>query len=133
MATTTTSRPTIPLLLLDEGPATGLDSLAASVSIFGAGRFELLYATDLESLLHMSAELAGLDADAVIVVDADHHPEPKNLLATAADTGFPLVVVSNGRDDAIHDHALSVGAAAYLLSELPARQLVDRLGAIHTS
>lgn len=130
MATTTTSRPITPVLLLDEGRATSLDALAASLSIFGAGRFQLLYADDVDSLLRMSAELACLTADALVVVDADHDPHPKNLLATVADTGLPLVVVSDGRDDAIHDHALSVGAAAYLLSELPARELVDRLGAI---
>lgn len=129
MATTTMSRPTT-VLVLDEGEAHNLDALAASVSIFGAGRFALHYAPDLDSLLQMSAELAGLGAEAVVVVDADHDPHPKSLLAMAADAGFPLVVVSSGRDDAIHDHALSVGAAAYLLSELPARELVDRLAAI---
>jgi hypothetical protein len=125
------SRRTTPILLLDEGQATSLDALAASVSIFGAGRFELLYADDRDALLRMSAELTGLHAEALVVVDADHDPDPKNLLATAADTGFPLIVVSDGRDGAIHDHALSVGAAAYLLRELPARELVDRLGAIY--
>jgi hypothetical protein len=124
------SRPTVPLLLLDDGDAGSLDALAASISIFGAGRFSLHYAADLEALHQMTAELAGRQAEAVVVVDADRDPEPKHLLATAADTGFPLVVVSDGRDDAIHDHALSVGAAAYLLSELPARDLVERLGAL---
>ena len=130
MATATMSRPTTSVLLFDEGQPTSLDALAASVSIFGAGRFELLYASDLDSLRQMAAELAGANAEAVVVVDADYDPEPKDLLARAADMGFPLVVLSDGHDDAIHDHALSVGAADYLLSELPARVLVDRLGAI---
>ena len=130
MAIATVPRPTTSVLLFDEGQPTSLDALAASVSIFGAGRFELLYATDLESLRRMAGELADLRAEALVVVDADHDPEPKDLLATAAGMGIPLVVVSNGRDDAIHDHALSVGAAAYLLSELPARDLVARLSAI---
>jgi hypothetical protein len=130
MATATMSRPTTSVLLFDEGQPTSLDALAASVSIFGAGRFELLYASDLDSLRQMAGELAGVHAEALVVVDADYDPEPKDLLASAADMGFPLVVLSDGRDDAIHDHALSVGAAAYLLSELPARDLVDRLGAI---
>jgi len=124
------SRPTTSVLLFDEGQPTSLDALAASVSIFGAGRFELLYAADLDSLCQMAGELASAHADALVVVDADYDPRPKDLLARAADMGFPLVVLSDGRDDAIHDHALSVGAAAYLLSELPARDLVDRLGAI---
>jgi DNA-binding response OmpR family regulator len=130
MAIATVPRPTTPVVLLDEGQATSLDALAASVSIFGAGQFELLYAYDLESLRRMTGELASVHAEALIVVDADHDPAPKNLLATAAEAGFPLVVVSNGRDDTIHDHALSVGAAAYLLSELPARELVARLSAL---
>ena len=64
------------------------------------------------------------------MVDADYNAEPKDLLANAAGMGFPLVVLSDGRDDAIHGHALSVGAAAYLLSELPARALVDCLGSL---
>ena len=130
MAIATVPRPCTPVLLLDEGRATSLDALAASVSIFGAGQFELLYAPDLESLRRMTGELADLHAEALVVVDADDHPEPKNLLATAAEAGFPLVVVSNGREDTIHEHALSVGAAAYLLSELPARELVARLSAL---
>ena len=130
MTIETMSRPATSVLLLDEGQASSLDGLAASVSIFGAGRFELLYASDRDALRRMAGELASLNALALVVVDADHDPEPKDLLATAANVGLPLVVVSNGRDDAIHDHALSVGAAAYLLSELPARALVDHLEAI---
>jgi hypothetical protein len=130
MAVATVSRSCTPVLLLDEGQATSLDALAASVSIFGAGRFELLYAPDMDCLRRMSGELATLHADALVVVDADHDAEPKRLLAEAGDMGFPLVVVSDGRDEAIHGHALSVGAAAYLLSELPARELVARLGAL---
>ena len=130
MTIATVPRSCIPVLLLDEGQPTNLDALAASVSIFGAGRFELLYAADLESLRHMAGELASVHAEALVVVDADYDPEPKDLLANAAGMGFPLVVLSDGRDDAIHDHALSVGAAAYLLSELPARALVDCLGSL---
>jgi DNA-binding response OmpR family regulator len=118
------------VLLLDEGQGSSLDALAASVAIFGGDRFELLYAADLVSLRQMTEELAALDSPALVVVDADHDPEPKTLLVEVADTGFPLVVLSDGRSDAIHDHALSVGAAAYLLSALPARELVDRLAAI---
>ena len=120
----------IPVLLLDEGQPANLDALAASLSIFGAGRFELIYAADLDSLRQMAGELASAQAEAVVVVDADYDPQPKDLLAHAAGIGFPLVVLSDGRDDAIHDHALSVGAAAYLLSELPARALVDCLGSL---
>jgi len=130
MVNRTMSRPATPVLLYDEGQASSLDALAASVGIFAAGRFELLYASDLDSLRQMAGELAGAHAEALVVVDADYTAEPKDLLANAADMGFPLVVLSDGRDDAIHDHALSVGAAAYLLSELPARALVDRLEAL---
>jgi DNA-binding NarL/FixJ family response regulator len=130
MAVISDTRPSIPVLCLDEGQAESLDALAASVAIFGADRFELLYAPDRDTLRRMTDELATLHADALVVVDADHDPEPKSLLAEAADTGFPLVVLSDGRSDAIHDHALSVGAAAYLLSTLPAHDLVDRLAAL---
>lgn len=130
MPTATEPRPTTPVLLLDEGQATSLDALAASLSMFGAGQFELLYAHDLDALRRMTDALTSLHADALIVVDADHDPQPKNLLATAADLGFPLVVVSDGRDDAILDHALSVGAAAYLLGDLPAREVVASLGSL---
>ena len=42
------------------GSASSLDALAASVGIFGAGRFELLYASDLDSLRQMADELAGV-------------------------------------------------------------------------
>ena len=130
MAIATVPRSCIPVLLLDEGQPTNLDALAASVSLFGAGRFELLYAADLASLRQMAGELASVHAEALVVVDADYDPRPKDLLATAAGMGFPLVVLSDGRDNAIHDHALSVGAAAYLLSDLPARELVDCLGSL---
>ena len=130
MPTPTTSHSCTPLLVLDEGQASSLDALAASVSIFGAGRFQLVYAEDLDSLVRMTGELARRHVEALVVVDADHDPEPKDLLAIAAGTGFPLVVLSDGRDDVIHDHALSVGAAAYLVRGLPARELVDRLDAL---
>ena len=130
MAIGTMTRPTTSVLLFDEGQPSSLDALAASVSIFGAGRFELLYASDLDSLRRMAGELSSVHAEALVVVDADYDPQPKDLLAKAADMGFPLVVLSDGRDDDIHHHALSVGAAAYLLSGLPARDLVDRLGSI---
>ena len=130
MAIATEPHSCIPVLLLDEGQPANLDALAASLSIFGAGRFELMYAADLDSLRQMAGELASVEADAVVVVDADYDPQPKDLLASAAGMGFPLVVLSDGRNDAIHDHALSVGAAAYLLSELPARAMVDCLGSL---
>ncbi|MCA1842599.1 MAG: hypothetical protein LC792_05305, partial [Actinobacteria bacterium] len=77
------------VLLFDEGQPASLDALAASVSIFGAGRFELLYASDLDMLRQMAGELAGAHAEALVVVDADYDPEPKDLLAKAADMGFP--------------------------------------------
>jgi DNA-binding response OmpR family regulator len=130
MTALTTSRFCTQVLLLDEGYATSLDAVAASVALFGRGRLELLCAPDLPSLREMAGELAALDAPTVIVVDVDHDPEPKSVLAEAVEAGFPLAVLSDGRSDAIHDHALSVGAAAYLLSELPARELIARLAAI---
>jgi hypothetical protein len=118
------------VLALDEGQASSLDAVAASVALFGAGRLELLYAPDLGALRQMADELTAFGAPAVIVVDVDHDPEPKSVLAEAAGMGFPLAVLSDGRSDAIHDHALSVGADAYLLSELPARALVASLAAL---
>ena len=130
MATLTTSRFRTQVLLLDEGCATNLDAVAASVALFGRGRLELLCAPDLHSLRQMAGELAALQAPAVIVVDVDHDPAPKSVLAEAADAGFPVAVLSDGRNDAIHDHALSVGAAAYLLTPLPAQELVAHLEAL---
>jgi hypothetical protein len=40
------------------------------------------------------------------------------------------VVLSNGRDGAIADHAQSVGAAAYAPTSLPGRDLVDLLATL---
>jgi hypothetical protein len=118
------------VLLLDDEAATSLDALAASVAVFAPGRLELLYAADADALHRMAGELAALEADALIVVDVDNHPEPKHFLAVAADAGYPLVVLSNGRNGAIADHALSVGAAAYAPTSLPGRDLVDLLATL---
>lgn len=118
------------VLLLDEGHASSLDAVAASVALFGQGRLELICAPDLGTLRQMAGDLAAADARAVIVVDVDHDPAPKSVLAEAADAGLPLAVLSDGRSDAIHDHALSVGADAYLLTPLPAKELVANLEAL---
>ncbi len=125
-----TANPRIHVLLLDEGETTSLDALAVSVAIFGGDRFELIPVPDRDSLWSTADELAAADTSGVVVVDVDHHPEPKSVLAHAADTGFPLVVLSDGRRDAIADHALSVAAAAYLPTTLPAQELVAQLAAL---
>lgn len=132
MTVLTDSRNATQVLLLDEGHATSLDAVAASVALFGRGRLEILCAPDLGSLRQTARELAALHIPTVIVVDVDEHPAPKSILAEAAEAGFPLAVLSDGRDDAIHDHALSVGAAAYLLTPLPAQELVARLESLPT-
>jgi hypothetical protein len=90
MTLLTASRPVTQVLLLDEGYATSLDAVAASVALFGRGRLELICAPDLGSLREMARELAALNVPAVIVVDVDHQPEPKSVLAEAAEAGFPL-------------------------------------------
>ena len=115
------------VLLLDEVGSTSLDALAASVAIFGAARIEMIYAYDHDALHRMAGEMADIGATGIIVVDVDHDPQPKRFLATAAEAGYPLVVLSDGRNDAIQDHALSVGAAAYLPAALPAREMVGVL------
>ena len=125
-----TSDSRLHVLLLDEGDATSLDALAASVAIFGADRFELVPAPDCSTLWRTAAEFATSDAQAVVVVDVDRHPEPKSVLANVAEIGFPVVVVTDGHHDAIQDHALSVGAAAYLPTTMPARELVACLSAL---
>lgn len=119
------------VLLLDpeEQPA-GLDALAACVAMFGAHRFELLYAHDLDALYRMAGDLAAAGATAVVVVDVDHDPEPKSILAAAVEAGYPLAVLSDGRDDTIADHALAVAADAYVPLTLPARDLVDVLATV---
>lgn len=127
---TMTTLPRIPVLLLDEGQASRLDALATAVAIFGRDRFELVSADDRDSLRRMADHLADAGTAAVIVVDVDHHPEPKDALADVAEAGFPVVVVSDGRNDAIQDHALSVGAAAYVPTSLPAREIVSLLGTL---
>jgi len=121
------------VVFLDEGQATNLDGLALSVAIFGGGRFQLLCSPDRGTLRDTADQLARIDAVAAIVVDVDHHPEPKSVLADAANAGFPLVVLSDGRHEAIPDHALSVGAAAYLPTSLPGRELVAQLAALASS
>jgi DNA-binding NarL/FixJ family response regulator len=126
----TTPTPPIQALLLDEGDAASLDALATAVAIFGGGRFDLVYADDRDSLRYMADQLAAAGSSAVIVVDVDGHPQPKDLLAEVAEAGFPVAVVTDGRRDAIADHALSVGAAAYLPTSLPAQELVSLLGAL---
>lgn len=124
------SQPQPRVLLLDDGHAQNLDAVAASVALFGRGRLQLVCVPDLAFLHQMATELAASNAPAVIVVDVDHDPEPKSVLAEAADAGLPVAVLSDGRSDAIHDHALSVGAAAYLLTPLPAKELVATLEAL---
>lgn len=127
----TSAAPPCPqVLVLDEGEATTLDALAASAAIFGDQKLEFLYAPDRGSLRRMADELAALDAWAVIVVDVDHDPAPKSVLADAAEAPFPLVVLSDGRDQAIDDHALSVGAAACLATSLPAREMIAMLAMV---
>src|SRR5439155_788657 len=91
------SGPATPVLVLDDGEAANLDGLATSVAVFGRGQLALHYATDLDDLRSMSDELAARRARGVVVVDADHCPAPKALLADAADLGFPLAVLSDGR------------------------------------
>ena len=130
MAVTPISRRCAQVVLLDDGQATNLDALAVSVAIFGGGRLQLVCASDRDSLRETANQLARIDAVAVIVVEVDRDPEPKSVLADAADAGFPLVVLSDGRDELIQDHALSVGAAAYLPTTLPGRELVAQLVAV---
>ena len=112
-----------PVLVLDDGEASGLDAFAATVAVFGQGRFLLLYTSDRTTLLDLANEHPG----GVIVVDVDRDPRPKDVLAELADTGLPVVVLTDGSHDAISDHALSVGAAACLPTSLPARTLLREL------
>jgi hypothetical protein len=78
----------------------------------------------------MAGELASVGSSAVIVVDVDQNPEPKSILAAAVEAGYPLAVLSDGRNDAIADHALAVSADAYLPLTLPARELVEVLAGL---
>lgn len=132
MLTEPTLHPQRRVLVLDEEPATAtsLDALAMAVAVFGRGRLGLLYADDQDALRRMADELAAAGTPTVIVVDVDRHPEPKHVLAEVAEAPFPVAVVTDGRHEAIHDHALSVGAAAYLPTSLPARDMVSRLTAL---
>ena len=120
----------LPVLALDEGDAGALDAMATAVAVFGRGRLALHYADDRGGLRRMAAECVAAGAPAVIVVDVDRHPQPKDVLADVADTGFPVAVLSAGADDAIADHALSVGAAAFLPTTLPAGELVALLATL---
>jgi AmiR/NasT family two-component response regulator len=114
----------ISLILFDNGRAApGLDGLAAAVAIFGQGRFLVASVHD------PTAVRAATDAAAerVVVVNVDDDPEPKQTLADLAEAGFPVVVLTDGRDDTVAEHARSVGAAACLPLSLPARELISRL------
>jgi hypothetical protein len=130
MHTDMTPLPHRHVLVLDDGKATTLDALATAVAMFGRGRFQLLYADHQDGLRRMADQLADAGTAAVVVVDVDHHPEPKDVLADLAMAGFPLAVVSDGRNEAVHDHALSVGAAAYLPTSLPAQEMISLLAAL---
>ncbi len=110
------------VLVLDEGNATSLDALGAAVALFGRGNLKLVYVHDRASLPGVAALGAG-----VAVVDVDRDPDPKNVLAEVVEAGLPVVVLTDGLNSAIPDHALSVGAAACLATSLPARELVSRL------
>jgi len=121
--------PPIPVLVLDEGQAANLDALALTVAAFGRGRFNLAYAHHRSSLRRMAAQLAV----GVVVVDVDQDPDPKDLLADVVELGFPVVVLTDGRNDAIFDHAQSVGAAACLPTSSPAHEIVSNLELAATS
>jgi DNA-binding NarL/FixJ family response regulator len=133
MHTEMTPLPHLHVLVLDDGEATTLDGLATAVAMFGRGRLELLYADHPGTLRRMADQLAAAGTAAVIVIDVDHHPEPKHILADIAEAGFPLVVVSDGHNEAVHDHALSVGAAAYLPTSLPAHEMISQLSTLPRS
>jgi DNA-binding NarL/FixJ family response regulator len=120
----------LPVLALDEGDPGALDAMATAVAVFGRGRLALHYADDRGGLRRMAAECMAAGAPAVIVVDVDRHPQPKDVLADVTEAGFPVAVLSDGSDDAIADHALSVGAAAYLPTTLPAGELVALLATL---
>jgi DNA-binding NarL/FixJ family response regulator len=114
----------VDVLVLDEGQAeTSLDALAAAVAVFGRGTIRLLYAHHRSALPDM-ADRCGAD---IIVVDVDRDPRPKDILADVVEAGPPVVVVTDGRDDSVPDHALSVGASACLQTSMPARDLVAHL------
>ena len=130
MLTEMTPLPQAHVLVLDEDPTTSLEALATAVAIFGEGGFTLLYAEDQDGLRMMADQLGTAGTAAVVVVDVDDHPEPKDLLADVTGAGFPVAVVTGGRNEAIQHHALSVGAAAYLPTSLPARELVSTLRAL---
>ena len=129
LPTETPAQPQPQVLVLDEesGTAPALDALALAMAVFGRGRLGLLYAPDREALRRMVDDLAARETPTVIVVDVDRHPEPKHVLAEVVEATFPLAVLSDGVQEAIHDHALSVGAAAYLPTSLPAPEMISRL------
>jgi AmiR/NasT family two-component response regulator len=114
----------ISLILFDNGRATaGLDGLAAAVAMFGQGRFFLASVHD-PTAVRAATDAA---AETVVVVNVDDDPEPKQTLADLAEAGFPVVVLTDGRDETVAEHARSVGAAACLSMSLPARELISRL------
>ena len=90
-----------------------------------SGRVDFLVASvDDPTAVRATTDAAG---GRVVVVNVDDDPEPKQTLADLAEAGFPVVVLTEGRDDTVVEHARSVGAAACLPLSLPARELLSRL------
>ena len=111
------------LLLLDDGVSPSLEAFAAAVGVFGHGRVELVYAYDRLSV----QDLAEAFEVSVIVVDVDAVADPKDLLADIVEANVPVVVLTDGCDDSVYDHVASVGAAGYVVTGLPAREVVARV------
>jgi len=114
----------VTLVVLDDGSAAGLDGVALAVAAFGHGRFRLTYAPDVAAI---RAAAPRMRTGCVAVVNVDDDRFPKQTVADISDTGLPVVVLTDGTDETIAEHAASTGAAACLALSVPGRELVSML------
>ena len=120
------TRAAAPLLgvVVDDGQARTIDGLAMAAAIFGHGRFELIYVDDPTAIPSPAVAPA---AGVVVIVDVDRDPNPKQTLAKLTQRDVPVVVLTDGRDQTVAEHARSVGVAACLPTSLPAHEILSYL------
>lgn len=115
----------LPVVIVDDGHAGTVEGLAVAVAVFGQGRLDLIAVGDWTAVRAATAHLAA----GVVVVDVDRHPDPKDALAELAGGCLPVVVLTDGRDETVAEHAHSVGVVT-CLSTSPAHEIVSRLCAV---
>jgi AmiR/NasT family two-component response regulator len=115
----------LPVVIVDDGHAETVEGLAVAVAAFGQGRLDLVAVGDWMAARSTAARLAA----GVVVVDVDRHPDPRDALAKLTEGCLAVVVLTDGRDETVAEHARSVGAVTCLTTS-PAHEVVSRLCAL---